>query len=121
MVNGKWWRERGGGNVKHEDMKHEEGLSCFMSSCFTARLLGLDRADTLPSVTRAGLGKISWRYPLIVMLVAFVGARVFYFTWCGLRFDASPLDFYYQFVDPALLRTRLWESVTHLHSQPPGF
>jgi hypothetical protein len=55
-----------------------------------------------------------------ILLVAFAVAHAIYFA-LGLRFDASPLDYYLQYLDPALLRTRLWESVFHLHSQPPLF
>ncbi len=73
-------------------------------------------------VTRASSSLVSSRpVSLAALLLAFAGARVFYFTWGGLRFDATPLDFYFQFVDPKLLKEKLIESVTHLHSQPPLF
>ena len=39
----------------------------------------------------------------------------------GVRFDASPLDYFWQIVDPDLLRDRLLESLVYLHSQPPAF
>ncbi|HVN32783.1 MAG TPA: hypothetical protein VMT45_12440 [Thermoanaerobaculaceae bacterium] len=39
----------------------------------------------------------------------------------GVRFDASGLDWYWQFLDPPLLAHRLLESVVHLHSAPPLF
>ncbi|MFO7651537.1 MAG: hypothetical protein R6X13_09400 [bacterium] len=39
----------------------------------------------------------------------------------GLRFDLRPLDWFMQYLDPVLLRTRLSESLWYLHSQPPGF
>lgn len=39
----------------------------------------------------------------------------------GVRFDESPLGGYWQYVDPALLRERLWQSLLYLHSQPPVF
>lgn len=39
----------------------------------------------------------------------------------GLRFDLRPLDWFMQYLDPVLLRTRLAESLWYLHSQPPGF
>ncbi len=39
----------------------------------------------------------------------------------GLRFDATPLSYFYQFLDPGLLRSRLAESLFYLHSQPPLF
>ncbi len=39
----------------------------------------------------------------------------------GVRFDARPLGRFMQYLDPALLRTRLSESLFYLHSQPPLF
>lgn len=58
---------------------------------------------------------------LLAILAASVSARVFYYTYGQLRFDAETLDSYFQFVDPLLLRTELLETVFHLHSQPPLF
>jgi hypothetical protein len=37
----------------------------------------------------------------------------------GVRFDDSTLLYYWQFLDPPLLRHRLAESLFYLHSQPP--
>ncbi len=39
----------------------------------------------------------------------------------GVRFDDSTLGYYWQFLDPLLLRHRLAESLFYLHSQPPLF
>ena len=39
----------------------------------------------------------------------------------GLRFDASWLDWAWQFLDPAILRRDLIRGVFYLHSQPPAF
>ncbi len=39
----------------------------------------------------------------------------------GVRFDASPLGYFLQYLDPHLLRARLGESLWYLHSQPPLF
>lgn len=50
----------------------------------------------------------------------FAVSRVLYFL-AGVRFDASSLDYYWQFVDPRLLATDLWRSLFHLHAQPPLF
>jgi hypothetical protein len=47
-------------------------------------------------------------------------ARLLY-GMMGLRFDLRPLDWFMQYLDPVLLRTRLAESLLYLHSQPPGF
>jgi hypothetical protein len=37
----------------------------------------------------------------------------------GLRFDSSTLPGYMQFIDPALLRDRLLESLWYYHAHPP--
>jgi hypothetical protein len=39
----------------------------------------------------------------------------------GVRFDARPLLSYFQFIDPQLLKHRLFESLFYLHVQPPGW
>jgi hypothetical protein len=53
-----------------------------------------------------------------LMIGLFAAVHAFYWL-LGLRFDSSTLNWYMQFLDPALLRTRLLESVFYLHSQPP--
>lgn len=57
---------------------------------------------------------------MVLLLVLYLGSRVFYFLQ-GIRFDVAPLDYYMQFIDSLLLRTRFLESVYYLHSQPPLF
>ena len=39
----------------------------------------------------------------------------------GVRFDMEPLEFYWQYVDPALLQHDLWRSIFYLDQQPPAF
>jgi hypothetical protein len=39
----------------------------------------------------------------------------------GVRFDSAPLGYFWQILDPELLRTRLLESLFYLHAQPPLF
>jgi len=56
----------------------------------------------------------------LTVLAAFVISRILYWH-AGLRFDASPIDNYWQFIDPVLMKTRLFESLWYLHMQPPGF
>ena len=58
--------------------------------------------------------------PLALPLVAFVVSRVAA-VQAGVRFDARPLRNFWQYLDIALLRDRLLESVHHLHTQPPLF
>jgi hypothetical protein len=39
----------------------------------------------------------------------------------GVRFDIEPLEFYWQYIDPALLRNDFWRSIFYLEQQPPAF
>ncbi len=39
----------------------------------------------------------------------------------GIQFDMSPLQWFYQYIDPLLLKERLVQSLMYLHSQPPVF
>jgi hypothetical protein len=60
-------------------------------------------------------GEARW---LAAIAVPFVLSRLL--CWgLGLRFDVDPLRHFWQYLDPLLLRTRLGESLLHLHSQPP--
>jgi len=57
-------------------------------------------------------------YALLAM--AFVVSRLGYYL-LGVRFDARPVLYYFQFIDPELLKHRLLESLFYLHIQPPGW
>ena len=57
---------------------------------------------------------------LALLAVAFVLSRILYYA-AGVRFDAAPLNFYLQYIDPNLLRTDLWRSLYYLEQQPPLF
>jgi hypothetical protein len=57
-------------------------------------------------------------YALLAML--FVLSRLGYYL-LGVRFDARPVLHYFQFIDPDLLKHRLFESLFYLHIQPPGW
>ncbi len=50
----------------------------------------------------------------------FVLSRFGYYL-LGVRFDARPIQHYFQFIDPELLKHRLMESMYYLHVQPPGW
>ena len=50
----------------------------------------------------------------------FVLSRLGY-SLLGVRFDARPIQHYFQFIDPELLKHRLIESMYYLHVQPPGW
>ncbi len=58
--------------------------------------------------------------PAVFVTLSFAISRLLYIR-AGLRFDNAPPRYYYQFIDPLLLKTRLLESVWYLHSQPPLF
>jgi hypothetical protein len=59
------------------------------------------------------------RYSLLLALV-FVVSRAIYLAF-GVRPDTSPTGAYLQYIDPALLRDHLWQSLLYLREQPPGF
>lgn len=68
----------------------------------------------------AKLGQPRDRVWLIALIAAFIASRLL-FHRAGVRFDMTPLGWYWQYIDPALLRSRLLESIYYLHSQPPLF
>lgn len=55
-----------------------------------------------------------------LLATVFAASRLGYYL-DGVRFDARPVLTYYQFIDPALLKHRLFESLWYLHVQPPGW
>jgi len=57
---------------------------------------------------------------LLVMIGLVIVSRVGYYL-AGVRFDASSLPWFWQYVDPALLKANLAQSLWYLHSQPPAF
>lgn len=58
--------------------------------------------------------------PPIFVVLTYVLSRWFYLR-AGLHFDNTPPRYYYQFIDPELLKHRLLESLWYLHGQPPLF
>lgn len=60
------------------------------------------------------------RSPYFIIILAFIASRAAYYL-LGVRFDARGVDWFFQFLDPALLRHRLLESLFYLHMQPPGY
>jgi hypothetical protein len=76
-------------------------------------------------VARSGLAAAARRLSevdrgLAAVVTAFVLSRVIYHA-LGVKFDATPLGSFWQFIDPALLRDRLLESLWYAHAQPPLF
>jgi len=61
-----------------------------------------------------------WHSPYFWILSIFAISRAAYYA-AGVRFDITPLDKFFQIADPLLLKTRLFETLLYLHTQPPGF
>jgi hypothetical protein len=57
---------------------------------------------------------------LVALVVAYVASRVIV-RIAGVYYDATPLSYYWQYLDPALLRHDLLRSLWWLHAQPPVF
>lgn len=57
---------------------------------------------------------------IALLASCFVFSRLLYWG-AGVRFDASSLNEFMQYLDPVLLRERLLESLFYLHIQPPLF
>src|SRR5271157_461573 len=55
-----------------------------------------------------------------LLALVFGVSRVIYFA-AGVRPDTIPIGTYLQYIDPALLREHLWQSLFYLREQPPGF
>lgn len=58
--------------------------------------------------------------PYTNLLLIFFLSRVVYYL-LGIRFDARGLNWFFQFLDPELLRHHLLQSLFYLHMQPPGY
>jgi hypothetical protein len=67
---------------------------------------------------REGKRSDAARWPVVFLVAGLAGSRVVYHA-LGVRFDDSPLQSYWQYLDPVLLREDLLSSVWHLHTQPP--
>ncbi len=60
-----------------------------------------------------------WKLHTLIA-AAFVASRVA-FAYAGVKFDATPLDEYWQYLDRRWLEHDLLRSTFYMHSQPPGF
>ena len=62
----------------------------------------------------------SHRVPVAVIVAGFLASRIAAYA-AGIRLAPDPLTWYWQYIEPALLKERLLESLFYLHSQPPLF
>ena len=58
---------------------------------------------------------------LALIGILFFVSRVAYAKFLNVAFDATPLAYYVQYLDPRLLQEDLLRSLLNLHSQPPAF
>jgi len=73
----------------------------------------------IPKKTLNKIKTSDLRYAVIIVLI-FLISRIIYWA-LGIRFNVLPLDRYWHYIDPSLLKNNLLESLWHLHSQPPLF
>ena len=62
----------------------------------------------------------SRRVCLFLIAAVFAISRLLYFLW-GVRFDTETLSFYFQVIDPLLLKVDFWRSILYLEWQVPVF
>ena len=79
-------------------------------------------SDTVrqPKVLLAPFARIRTYAPHAVLTLAFGLSRLSCYL-AGVRFDATTLPYYLQFVDPKLLKSSLGQSIFYLKEQPPAF
>jgi hypothetical protein len=57
---------------------------------------------------------------IFAIVIVFVVSRLVYYAM-GVRFDTEPLAFFWQLIDPVLLRDAPWQSLFYQRTQMPGF
>jgi len=68
---------------------------------------------------RRWTGRAGLRYCLLSIAAIFVLSRLIY-ARLGVSFDAAPRLFYWQIIDPVLLRNAPWQSLFYLRNQLPA-
>ena len=71
-------------------------------------------------VTALREAKHSKAKQLASVITVFILSRLIYYC-VGIRFDATPLAHFWQYIDINLLSNNLLQSLYYLHSQPPLF
>jgi len=59
--------------------------------------------------------------PWLAVAAGWLVSRLVFRAVLGIDFDASSLDWFWQYIDPPLLRSDPWTSVFYHHAQPPLF
>ena len=59
--------------------------------------------------------------PLAAVLLGYLLSRVVFICGVGIEYDASPLGWFWQYIDPQLLLEDPWRSLYFHHTQPPLF
>ena len=59
--------------------------------------------------------------PLAAVLSGYLLSRVIFICVVGIEYDASPLGWFWQYIDPKLLLEDPWRSLYYHHAQPPLF
>ena len=59
--------------------------------------------------------------PLAAVLLGYLLSRLIFIAVVGIEYDASPLGWFWQFIDPKLLLEDPWRSLYYHHAQPPLF
>jgi len=73
-----------------------------------------------PSIRVSPWVPLGHRRLLLPLALVFGISRLIYFA-LGVHPDTEPISYYWQYIDPALLRHHLWQSLLYLREQPPGF
>ena len=84
-------------------------------------MLSAVRRRRLPDADRAPQAARNSNVRLLLVVFGLVILSRVGYQIAGVRFDASSLPWFWQYVDPVLLRFNLAESLWYLHSQPPAF
>jgi hypothetical protein len=79
------------------------------------------RASKTPDASLLAPQRSRRLWGLCATLFITLAARLYYYYAVGIRFDATGLPDYFQFIDPILLKNRLLESIYYLREQPPLF
>jgi len=74
----------------------------------------------MEAIYKSRICKFQWS-PLWLIFLAFLASRSFYLLSLHIQFNANPINNFWQFLDPVLLKTDLLRSIYYLHQQPPLF